>query len=150
LNERQEQVKKIYRSRKQRVIAGVCGGVAEYFNIDPVWVRIVWVLSILFKGLGIIAYALCWILIPEREEIAGAVSDDERAGASAGGSGSAAQAAEPVEPASEGSNPRFVMGVVLIVLGCIFGVMAFIPFLNDRAFWALALIVLGVVLIAKR
>ena len=58
--------KKLYRSIKDRKIAGVCGGIAEYFDIDPTLVRIIWIFA-LFLGIfpALIAYIICWIVIPE-------------------------------------------------------------------------------------
>ena len=58
-------MRNLYRSRKNRIIAGVCGGLGEYFNIDPIIVRILWVLFSLFGGGGIIAYIVAWLLIPD-------------------------------------------------------------------------------------
>lgn len=157
MNEQGAQVRKIYRSRRDRVIAGVCGGIAEYFNIDPVWVRIGWVLSVLLKGLGLIAYVLCWILIPEKEEAIAyggeaaspggeATSTQGATGAVEGEAGKRRSSIWPLE----GSQPRAIIGIVLIVLGCIFALTAFVPFLDGRVFWALVLIALGLVLVAKR
>ena len=61
-----EEVRRLYRSRKNRVIAGVCGGVAEYFSIDPVIMRLAWVFfALITMGAGIIAYIIAWIVIPE-------------------------------------------------------------------------------------
>lgn len=58
--------KRLYRSRKDRKIAGVCGGIAEYFNIDPTIVRVVAVLLLLPGGLpGFIPYIVLWIIVPE-------------------------------------------------------------------------------------
>jgi phage shock protein C len=59
------QVKRLYRSRYNRVIGGVCKGLADYFNLDPSLVRIAWVIFTLFGGAGIVAYIICWIVIPE-------------------------------------------------------------------------------------
>lgn len=56
--------KKIYRSREKR-IGGVCGGIAEYFNIDPTIVRLIWAVFIFAYGTGLLAYLICWIVIPE-------------------------------------------------------------------------------------
>lgn len=56
--------KKIYRSRDKKV-AGVCAGIAEYFNIDPTIVRLIWAVFIFAYGTGLLAYFLCWIVIPE-------------------------------------------------------------------------------------
>jgi phage shock protein C len=62
--------RRLYRSRREKVIAGVCGGVAEYFGIDPVIPRLIWVLFVLGAGLGILAYIICWIVIPQAPEAA--------------------------------------------------------------------------------
>lgn len=59
------EVKRFYRSRDQKVLAGVCGGIAEYFGIDPVLVRILWVLAIFLAGTGVIAYIIAWIIVPQ-------------------------------------------------------------------------------------
>lgn len=60
--------KRLYRSREHRVVAGVCGGLAEYFNVDPVIFRIVWACAAIFSaiiGAGLI-YLVCCIAIPLR------------------------------------------------------------------------------------
>ena len=56
--------KKLYRSRKNRIIAGVCGGLAEYFNMDPTLMRILFVFVSLLPGPSVIFYILAWIIIP--------------------------------------------------------------------------------------
>ena len=56
-----EPYKRLHRSRKNKVLAGVCGGIGEYFNIDPVIVRI---LAIVIPGFGWLAYLICAIIIP--------------------------------------------------------------------------------------
>ncbi|MCL2151984.1 MAG: PspC domain-containing protein [Oscillospiraceae bacterium] len=53
--------RRLYRSQRNRIIAGVCGGIGEYFNIDPIIVR---VLAIVIPGFGWIAYLLCALIIP--------------------------------------------------------------------------------------
>lgn len=58
--------KKLYRSRKSRIIGGVCGGIGEYFNIDPVLVRIIFLILFFVFGVGFITYIIAWIIIPER------------------------------------------------------------------------------------
>lgn len=61
--------KRVYRSNRDRVIAGVCGGVGHYLDVDPVLVRLIWVvMSFLLVGTGILAYLLAWILIPREPE----------------------------------------------------------------------------------
>lgn len=58
-------MKRLYRSRTHRIIAGVCGGIADYTNIDPTIIRLLWLLVSLFWGAGIIAYIIAVIIIPE-------------------------------------------------------------------------------------
>jgi len=57
--------KRLYRSRPDRVLGGVCGGIGKYFNIDPVLVRVVWAVSFFAGGVGLLAYIIAWIIIPE-------------------------------------------------------------------------------------
>lgn len=56
--------KKLYRSRDNRMLSGVCGGVGEFINVDPTIVRLVWAVSC-FWAIGIIAYIIALIIIPE-------------------------------------------------------------------------------------
>ena len=57
---------KLYRSKKNRIIAGVCGGIGEYFKVDPTLVRLLWLLiSVMGMGSGVVAYIIAWIIIPE-------------------------------------------------------------------------------------
>ena len=57
--------KRLYRSRKERMLAGVCGGLAEYFDIDPTIVRLAFVLLALAGGPGIVVYIIMAIVVPE-------------------------------------------------------------------------------------
>lgn len=56
---------KLYKSNSNKMIAGVCGGIAEYFNIDPTLVRLGWVVFGLFFGSGLLAYILAALIIPD-------------------------------------------------------------------------------------
>ena len=58
--------KRLYRSRESRMSAGVCGGLGEYFDMDPTMVRLIVVAAALAAGSGLLAYILAWIIIPER------------------------------------------------------------------------------------
>ncbi len=60
--------KKLYRSNDDRKIAGVCGGLGDYFDIDPTIVRLIWISLVLALGSGILAYILAWIIVPSRPE----------------------------------------------------------------------------------
>ena len=61
--------KRLYRIEEGKMVAGVCGGVAEYFNIDPTVVRLGWALVSAFAGAGIIAYIAAAIIMPVKSEI---------------------------------------------------------------------------------
>jgi len=89
--------RRIYRSRKNRMIAGVCGGIAEYLNIDPAIVRLIMALLVLANGLGIILYILAVIIIPEKPEETGDVSSS---------------------PYVETHSP-VTLGVILIIIGIV-------------------------------
>ena len=58
--------KKLARSANKK-LAGVCGGLAEYFGLDASIVRIVWLLCVLFGGFGLLAYLIMWIVMPEQK-----------------------------------------------------------------------------------
>lgn len=60
-----EERKKLYRSIDERVVGGVCGGIAEYFKVDPVLVRIIFILLVFGAGSGLLAYIIAWIIVPE-------------------------------------------------------------------------------------
>ena len=57
--------KRLYRSRTDRMLGGVCGGIAEYFGVDPTLIRLLAVVLIVAGGAAIIAYIIAWIVIPE-------------------------------------------------------------------------------------
>ncbi len=68
-------MKKLHRSHDDRKIAGVCAGLGEYFELDPVFFRLFFLFSILFGGLGAVAYVMLWILVPLREGAPAAAGD---------------------------------------------------------------------------
>jgi len=62
-------MKRLYRPKTERLLGGVCSGIGYYFDIDPNLIRIVWVvLTLLSIGVGVIAYLIAWLLIPEEED----------------------------------------------------------------------------------
>ena len=60
--------KKLYRINNGKKLCGVCGGLAEYFAIDPTLVRLAWVLLAIFAGMGLLAYIICALVIPNKPE----------------------------------------------------------------------------------
>lgn len=61
--------KRLYRIEEGKKLAGVCGGLAEYFEIDPTLVRLGWALVSLFAGTGIVAYVVAAIVMPAKSEV---------------------------------------------------------------------------------
>ena len=62
-----QKTKRLYRSTKNKIIAGVCGGLAEYFGVDPVIVRIIWVAFLLLSfGIAVIIYLILWLVVPKK------------------------------------------------------------------------------------
>jgi phage shock protein C len=64
------ETRRILRSRSERMIAGVCGGLAAYFNIDPLIVRLGFALLAMMNGVGIMLYLLLWLLLPNEDSVA--------------------------------------------------------------------------------
>jgi phage shock protein C len=56
--------KRLYRSGREKILGGVCGGLAEYFGVDPTIVRALWILFSLAYGTGIVLYIVLWIIMP--------------------------------------------------------------------------------------
>ena len=64
MNNRDQPYKKLWRSRYNKRIAGVCGGLGEYFHVDPLWIRICFVVFFLAGGAAFIVYVVMWLLVP--------------------------------------------------------------------------------------
>jgi phage shock protein C len=60
-----EEPRKLYRSETQRMIAGVCGGLAEYFNVDATLIRVLFLILAVFGGSGLVIYLVMWIIVPD-------------------------------------------------------------------------------------
>lgn len=61
-----QEPKRLYRNQHNKILAGVCSGLGDYFNIDPVIIRLLWVVLSIFGGAGILIYIIAWIIIPEK------------------------------------------------------------------------------------
>lgn len=120
--------KKLYRSRKNKIIAGVAGGMAEYFDVDPTVARLVWVIAFLSGGLGLALYIVAWIIIPENR------GDEE---------------SEYLEAPRTIEERQRSIGIWLIVLGTMILLIRLAPSIA-RVLWPLALILIGVWLLLRR
>jgi phage shock protein C len=141
-------MRRLYRSRKSKVIAGVCGGIAEYFNVDPVLIRLISVLFLFAGGAAFIAYIIGMIIIPI-EPWAGFKE----------GEGALTQGAVGTEHAeSSGPKGSLIVGVIMIVFGVHF-LLRRIPFffpyywrfwdMGWHFFWPSVLIGIGLLVIFR-
>jgi len=141
--------KKLYRSKKDCMIGGVCGGIAEYFDIDPVLVRIIAVLTIFANGIGIIAYIIAWIIIPQNPEQA---SEEKKEGGLREKAEETIQnIGKRVQEESDNNNKkrsRVIGGLILLGLGVLFLTYNFLPHFNFGKFWPLILIIIGLAILA--
>lgn len=118
------------RSRRTRIVAGVCGGLAEYLGVDVALIRIAFVVLALAGGGGIVMYAVGWILIPEEPE--GSTPPPE-AGSTA---------------VTGGDSAKLVFGGLLIAIGSIVLVNMLVPGFG-KYFWPLVLIAVGFAIIVQ-
>jgi phage shock protein C len=117
-------MKRLYKSRKNKVIAGVCGGIGEYFNVDPVLIRLIAVLFFFTGGAALIAYVVGMIIMPNQPWEASA--DGEVA--------KTQSATSPVQTESLGPAGSLIIGVILIVFGVHF-LLRRVPFFSTYYWW---------------
>ncbi|WP_438318030.1 PspC domain-containing protein [Candidatus Caldatribacterium sp. SIUC1] len=134
--------KRLYRSRRDRILGGVCGGIAEYFGLDPSLVRIVAVLLILVGGGAILAYIIAWILIPEEPK-----GEDERF---------TLEGSSPAPGESRKEPGRHMLAWFLVIIGALWLSQYVVPLWGPwtpwvrQAFLPVLLIVGGVLLLVRR
>lgn len=126
--------KRLYRSRTDRMLGGVAGGLGDYFNTDPAVIRLVFVLTCLFAfGTGFLFYLILWVILPANGQ----------AYASAG---------QPIVSATapRTTNGSRVIGLALIGLGGLFLLRNVFPWVfSFGTFWPLILITIGVVMLVS-
>ncbi|MCF8231486.1 MAG: PspC domain-containing protein [Bacteroidales bacterium] len=132
---------RLYRETSNQVIGGVCSGLGTYLNIDPVIVRIIFVLLAIFGGGGLIIYILLWIFVPARDSYAYYQNANDNMEQPPPNE---EQQHQPVMDPSRGS---LLAGLILITFGAIFLVDRFVPAIDFADLWPLLLIVAGVLLL---
>mgnify|MGYP001267347301 CR=1 FL=1 len=127
---------RLYRSRRERVIAGVAGGLADYFEIDVILVGLLWIIAFFMDG-GFLAYLLAWLIIPEQpadlpEEAETTITIEDEA------------------EVQKSQEERWrIGGLILIFFGLIFLFRALIPWHTFRDLVPILLIVLGMVILIR-
>lgn len=139
-------VKRLYRSRTDRKLGGVCAGIADYFQIDSSFIRLLAVLLFFADGLGFLFYIIAWAIIPEREEDYIDVEFDPAMEEE--GTDSTEEKPE-VKSREKKNDAQRIFGIILIGLGVFFILDKWLFFIRWHRLWPLALLVLGVYFIFK-
>ncbi len=120
-------VGRLYRSRDERVVAGVAAGMAHYLRVNPLWLRLAFVVAVFAGGIGVLVYALGWVLI---------------------------RPAEPGEELSRFTLPRRgkveILGGALVLIGALFVLRSLGFWLGDGFVWPALLVFIGLVLLWRR
>ena len=129
-------MKRLYRDRQNNMLAGVCSGLASYLDVDPVLVRVGFVLGAFANGVGLIAYLVLWVLVPQRP-----YSHDFYPEASV---------ETDIEPPKKSTfQPAVVFGGILIAVGLLALLETVIPQIDLSDYWPVVLIALGIGLIVR-
>jgi len=123
--------KNLYRSRSDRIIFGVCGGLARYFNIDSTIIRLIFIVGAFLKGATILIYIILAIITPEE-----------------GRRGTGAELIKPAVRYSE-EERRKLLALVLILVGAFFLISELIYWFADK-FFAIILILIGIAILLRK
>ena len=142
--------KRLYKSSENSMLCGVCGGIAEYFDIDPVIIRVIFVFLALVQGLGILLYLVLLIVIPKKgnkdtaEERIEQFTERAEQGVK--------QAVKEVKKVGFFKNSQQLIGVIIVIIGLFFLLGKFFPLSWFRwdIFWPITLIVVGVYILIKK
>lgn len=129
--------KKLYRSSRGKVIAGVCAGLGEYFEIDPVLVRALFVIALFSGGIGVTLYFVLWIIMPSEETVLSSPSPTD--------SSELSETDDSI--LSEKHKGTVLTGLVLVGLGMFFLIREFFPMFSFKFMFPIALIAIGAVIV---
>lgn len=143
--------KKLRRTRHDNVLAGVCGGLANYFNIDVIVVRAIWVISALLGGPGLGTYIICALVIPKEkhDDFKRADEDDEQSYREYDDEPSYQPYDDEDKELKEERNKNY-MGIALIGLGAYMTFKIIFPDVSFRFLWPAILIGFGLMLLNNR
>ena len=140
--------KKLYRDEHHKVIGGVCAGLADYLNIDVSIIRVIFLASLVMKGVGFVPYIILWIVLPKKNYIFNDPTVDYKIPPDPMGNYG------PADPfaVKPRSNFSIIGGAALIIMGTFFLLdeFNFIPDVDFGQLWPIVLIVIGFVFIFSR
>ncbi|MBR5603785.1 MAG: PspC domain-containing protein [Bacteroidales bacterium] len=128
--------KKLERNPMNKVLGGVCSGLADYFKLDVALVRVLFVIAFLFASFGFWLYVILWIVVPE-----GKIDFS-----------SSRQPDNVTQPSNDDDRKKLtsvVSGVIVILIGLMFLINNFIPISWIWKLWPLILVIIGVVMVVK-
>lgn len=132
--------KRLTKSSNDKVVDGVCGGIAEYFEVDSTIIRILWALAIFLGGTGVVAYIVCMIVIPDEDKFKEDVSTDISV------DGEASEKEKNIDP----DKNKNLLGLGLIVIGIYFLINRFLPWMRLDRIWPVILIAVGVYFLSQK
>lgn len=147
------EIKKLQRSKTNRVISGICGGMGEYLNIDPIFFRILFVIFLFAGGASILLYIVLIFVIPEGEGKNPIESGKEEIKDFAD---KAKQEAQKIAAQTKGGNiittARVIIGLMVILIGLVVLFRQIFPMSWFRwdIFWELAIIAVGLIIVLKK
>lgn len=142
-----KQTKILYRSESDKVIGGVCGGLAETFGLDSTIIRLIFLIAFIFGGTGLLLYLILWVVIPTKKNISKSVNDTIH---------------DNIEELKEtatnfgknihtDNNNKMFIGIVVIAVGIIFLMNNFgYHFISISKLWPLLVIALGFMMISRK
>ncbi len=142
-------MRRLYRSNTQKILGGVCGGLAEYFDVDVTLIRLLWVMAIIVGGAGAMVYIIAWIIIPEYPRMETAAVGDNSTSEEVVVNDDFETAASPKNEKEGNAKKNSLAGIILIVLGVLFLLHEFFPFWQMRRYWPIILIAAGIIFILR-
>lgn len=154
---------RLYRSRDERVVSGVCGGIADRYDLDPSIVRIAFALLVLSAGVGLVLYIVMALVVPEEPLEAstmtpgttsepGSTEDAATTPPAAVGDRAAhrqaRREARRLDRGAADGRGAVILGAILVVVGAWFLVRRYLPALDEDFFGPLVLIAIGGILVA--
>ena len=139
------------------MIAGVCGGIAEYFDIDSTLVRLLTVLVVLVGGAGVIAYIIAWIVIPKNPEQVSDETFNKREKLKEKVKKGTEDVIEEIKGHFESEEPshkseknrRILGGIIVIAIGLIFLLNSIFPWVGWGRLWPVILIAVGIIIMIQ-
>jgi len=118
-------LKKLYRSSTNKVVAGVCGGLAEYFGVDPTLIRVALVISVLIGGIGILAYIIAVIIIPTDDSFDSINTDKSQNIPKMRVFQEDSVHQQNISPSDSPKTTPLISGSILIIIGLVFLMITF-------------------------